>query len=99
MWNTITLDISRFRLPRWRTIPHTTGIDAPKLDNGFVPQWDEELRAVANQLREVESEFFFRAIIGQANFTSDWDAYVAEWRRRGGDRLTEEANRQWKDSM
>ena len=64
------------------------GIDAPKLDNGFVPQWDEELRAVANQLREVESEFFFRAIIGQANFTSDWDAYVAEWRRRGGDRLT-----------
>ena len=81
-----------------RTIPHTTGIDAPKLDNGFVPQWDEELRAVANQLREVESEFFFRAIIGQANFTSDWDAYVAEWRRRGGDRLTEEANRQ-RDSM
>ena len=56
------------------------------------------MRAVANQLREVESEFFFRAIIGQANFTSDWDAYVAEWRRRGGDRLTEEANRQ-RDSM
>ena len=98
MWNTITPDISRFRLPRWRTIPHTIGIDAPKLDNGFVPQWDEELRAVVNQLREVESEFFFRGIIGQVNFTSDWDAYVAEWRRRGGDRLTEEANRQ-RDSM
>ena len=99
MWNTITPDISRYRLPRWRTIPHTIGIDAPKLDNGFVPVWDEELRAVASQLREVESEYFFRAIIGQANFTSDWDAYVDEWTRRGGDRLTEEANRQYQDSM
>ena len=47
----------------------------------------------------MESEYFFRAIIGQANLTSDWDAYVDEWTRRGGDRLTEEANRQWKDSM
>ena len=44
------------------------------------------------------SSSFEHAIIGQANFTSDWDAYVAEWRRRGGDRLTEEANRQ-RDSM
>ena len=64
----------------------------PKLDNGFVPQWDEELRGVASQLREVESEYFFRAIIGQANFSSDWDAYVDEWTRRGGDRLTEEGH-------
>ena len=99
MWNTITPDISRYRLPRWRFIPHTIGIEAPKLDNGFVPVWDEELRGVASQLVEVESEFFFRAIIGQANLTSDWDAYVAEWTRRGGDRLTDEANRQWHDSM
>jgi putative aldouronate transport system substrate-binding protein len=96
MWNVITPDITLSRLPRWRTIPHRIGVETGyALDAGFRPQFNEELRQMENELRSIENEFFWKVIIGEVDADAEWDAYVAQWRKVGGDELTAEANRQW----
>lgn len=97
MWNVITPDIAQYRLPLWRTMPFDIGMKPGLvIDNGFFPTWGEEERALVNQLAELEAEFFFQAIVGQANLTSDWETYVSAWLDNGGQQLTDVANRQYR---
>ena len=96
MWNVITPDITLSRLPRWRTIPHRIGVETGyALDAGFRPQWSEEQRTMENELRSMENEFFWKAIIGEVDIDAAWEDYVSQWRKIGGDELSAEANRQW----
>ena len=37
--------------------------------------------------------FFFKAITGDIDAAAEWDAYVAEWRRAGGDDIISELER------
>ena len=41
-------------------------------------------------LKTMEEEFFYGAIIGDIDVDAEWDRYVSEWRKNGGDqRLAE----------
>ena len=39
------------------------------------------------------NEFFFKPITGDLDAAADWDAYVAEWRKAGGDDIIAELER------
>lgn len=95
MWNVITPDITLSRFPRWRMIPHRIGKEnGYQLDAGFRPNLNEKFRSTEGELKSIENEFFWKAILGEIDIDKEWDGYVASWKKNGGDELTEEVNRQ-----
>ena len=45
---------------------------------------------VGATLETLFNEFFFKAITGDIDAATEWDAYVAEWRKVGGDQVIAE---------
>ena len=68
------------------------------LDFGFLPTLSEEHRTIRAEVKTVEDEFFYKAIAGAIDIDAEWDGYLAEWHRAGGDELLEEITRQFRAS-
>ncbi|NQT58080.1 MAG: hypothetical protein HQ557_03755 [Bacteroidetes bacterium] len=47
---------------------------------------------IAEDLRPMEEEFFYKMIIGKGDIDSEWKNYVDTWYKSGGDKLTEWTN-------
>jgi putative aldouronate transport system substrate-binding protein len=61
-------------------------------DNAFVVP--AELAADLDAATNVQKEWSYRFISGEASLEEDWDDYVAAWNAAGGERLTEYARSQ-----
>ena len=76
-------------------IPHRIGKEKGyQLDAGFRPNLNEKFRSTEGELKSIENEFFWKAILGEIDIDKEWDGYVASWKKNGGDELTKEVNRQ-----
>ncbi len=56
------------------------------------PEIADRFFQVAEDLRPMEEEFFYKSIIGTVDIGAEWDDYVASWYASGGEQLTEWAN-------
>ena len=64
---------------------------APALGHGWVLETQNEYRADMARIRE---EYMWKAITGGADTGDDWDTYVAQWMRAGGEAVLAEARAQ-----
>ncbi|MCY4482996.1 MAG: extracellular solute-binding protein [Spirochaetaceae bacterium] len=60
----------------------------PALGHGWVLETQNEYRADMSRIRE---EYMWKAITGDANTDGDWDTYVKQWMRAGGEEVLAEA--------
>lgn len=54
--------------------------------------FSDEAKLASEDATTYVKEYFFDAVTGKVSIEDTWDAYVAEWYARGGDKLTAEAN-------
>ena len=66
-------------------------IIAPALGHGWVLETQNQHRADMARVRE---EYLWKAITGDADTGDDWDTYVAQWMRAGGEAVLAEARAQ-----
>ena len=64
---------------------------APALGHGWVLETQNEYRADMARIRE---EYMWKAITGRADTGDDWDTYIAQWMRAGGEAVLAEARAQ-----
>ena len=64
---------------------------APALGHGWVLETQNQYRADMARVRE---EYLWKAITGDADTGADWDTYVAQWMRAGGEAVLAEARAQ-----
>ena len=60
----------------------------PALGHGWVLDTQNQYRA---DLGRVRDEYMWKAITGKANTTTDWDTYVSQWLKAGGQNVLDEA--------
>ena len=61
---------------------------APVLGHGWVLDTQNQYRA---DLARIRDEYMWKAITGKANTTTDWDTYVSQWLKAGGQNVLDEA--------
>ena len=66
-------------------------IIAPALGHGWVLETQNDHRADMARVRE---EYLWKAITGDADTEGDWDTYVEQWMRAGGETVLAEARAQ-----
>ena len=64
---------------------------APALGHGWVLETQNQHPADMARVRE---EYLWKAITGDADTGDDWDTYVAQWMRAGGEAVLAEARAQ-----
>ena len=64
---------------------------APALGHGWVLETQNQYRADMSRIRE---EYMWKAITGAADTGDDWDTYIAQWMRAGGEEVLAEARAQ-----
>ncbi|MBT3272481.1 MAG: hypothetical protein HN368_04960 [Spirochaetales bacterium] len=57
-------------------------------DSSF--QFTEGTKNLQADVNTITSEYKWKVIVGEKNLTSDWDVYVAAWKKAGGDKMTAE---------
>ena len=67
-------------------------IIGPALGHGWVLETQNQYRADMARIRE---EYLWKAVTGDADTGDDWDTYVAQWMRAGGQAVLEEARAQY----
>lgn len=67
-------------------------IITPALGHGWVLETQNQYRADMARIRE---EYLWKAVTGAADTGDDWDTYVAQWMRAGGEAVLEEARAQY----
>ncbi len=86
--------IDKYYVEGWRFPSHEYALkNQTQLPILYAPALSEEYRAIHADILLHEMQYFFKAITGAANLEGDWDTYLAEWKRKGGDRLVAEASR------
>ena len=50
---------------------------------GFRPDWNEDKRALAGNLKTIEQEFAWKAITGAIDVAASWDDYVEDMMKAG----------------
>ncbi|MDD4077729.1 MAG: hypothetical protein PHT03_07120 [Bacilli bacterium] len=66
--------------------------DYPTFTNAYTGAPTASMKIVGQQLGLDALQYFTKAIIGEKNATTDFDAFVAYWRKQGGDTMTNEIN-------
>lgn len=86
----------KYRLDARRYVPWYIGSLKDGLQDQLTKPLSGDVRQQYDQIRTdiapLEQEFFYKAITGDFNLTSDWDSYLKKWKQQGGDKLTAWAN-------
>jgi putative aldouronate transport system substrate-binding protein len=70
-----------------------------KLDYGFTPTFNEDLRVKNSNVVTLMTQFYYNAITGKINIDAEWNTYVDNWMKQGGKELLEEASKQYVKSL
>lgn len=92
--------IDKYYVEGWRFPSHEYALqNQTQLPILYAPSLSEEYRTIQADILMHEMQYFFKSISGASNLDADWDSYVAEWKRKGGDRLVAEASRLYAASL
>ena len=75
---------NRHALQSWIEANQTSG---PGI--GFRPDWNEDERALAGNLKTIEQEFAWKGITGAIDIAASWDGYVEDMMNAGLEQLLE----------
>ena len=75
---------NRHALQSWIESHQTSG---PGI--GFRPDWNEDERALAGNLKTIEQEFAWKGITGAIDIAASWDGYVEDMMKAGLEQLLE----------
>jgi hypothetical protein len=89
-----TEDLSKFYEEVWirggNGIGKTLAQRTYKYDVANETGYAEVNKRYGDTLATIEDTFYFDAIMGKIDIDSAWDAYVADWRKNGGDEILAE---------